>query len=173
MVATKHLLKIAVASAALGCVASANAWIFIGYGTDATVGVATTFTVNTVYTDLMAMPAKEFFGFNYTPVALSGSALLTNGPQSLFVDFAGTSVVNANTYSFAGTWTEVANVKLARVIPEGTFSGSLDNFDPATNLFTSGDFSLTFVGTVTPEPTPYAVVGVGVIGLLLRRKRTR
>lgn len=173
MVAFTHFRRLSAAALILGCAASANAWITVAYGTYVTPVNFTFFTPISTFSTLVNPPTTTF-SFVYTPTTIDGIWSVTNGVQTLNVDFASTSVaINGGTYSYSGDWTETSNAGLPLVVPEGTFSGSMDAYNAGTQRFTSGFWSMTFVGTLVPEPTPYAALGIGLVGLLVRRRKNR
>jgi len=152
------LRLVAVGALVLGAAVSANAWIITLAGpvTGGALGLTYEFS------DLLTGPFSAATTSNAT--LTSGTFTATSGTQSLSVNWAGTTVMSGNTMSLDGTWALVSETNL-NVATTGTYSASLDNLD------TNGVYEWSWVGTTTPEPAPFAAMGIGIIGLCVSRRR--
>jgi hypothetical protein len=167
LVARKNLIKIVLGVAAIGCATSADAWITVIYGKN--IGGPYIYQTGQFST---LFPGVFGWGLSSDYDITTGTGEFFEGGEDLKLSFTQTSqTIEDGTISKIGDWTVTSQTGFSPALAAGgTYSLSFDN------LYyngTSGNYSWSFVGALLPEPTPYAVLGVGMVGLLMRRKRTR
>jgi len=155
----KSVLRVSVVAAVFGAALSAHAWIINVVGTyDTNTGI-----INSTVMEYSSLPQLNTT-FSYG-VALGPSSFglsVVNGASSLSLTGVGTGTFNGGTTSTAGNWTG-SHVNLP-IQDLGTYSGSYDG---------EGNFAFTVVGQkAVPEPASMAVLGLGLVGIV-RRRRTR
>jgi len=168
------LIRVAFVSAALAAVACAQATINIYL---ASVGTATEFappTINTVEAVVSERGgAGPLSALTYT---LDGNTLKGSGaytdPGGDVLDFSfvlnpASGVIKDDSLSIDGDWSYTGGtLGYANKVGGGTI---------ALNFLTNGspiaESGTLFSGQLAPEPAPFAAIGVGVIGLLARRRR--
>ena len=153
-------LRLALAAGLVGAAMSAQAWIITVAGTN----VGGSLTVNYTYSTLIGNTFSSTLGGSLT----SGSWSFDNGAgQSIAIAYTGTFVQDpGGTVSLDGTWTETSGTGI-HVAPTGTYSASIGSIAGGPS-----DWEWSVVGSV-PEPSQYAVLGIGLVGLLVRRRKSR
>lgn len=154
----KYALRLTVVGAALGAALSANAYVLTITGDVTGNGVL---TATTTQSNLSGLPNFVFTGS--APVTGSASSFtgsFLGSTNSISLQGAGFALSGGGTTSFAGTWTGTVSPALG-IKNTGTYSGSYDNL---------GKFSIAVVGQPVPEPASMAILGLGALGLIRRRK---
>ena len=183
----KHVLKVLVGISILVVAASAHATIILeSFGTWAPGG----FLPGTAFTDTETVLVPPSTTAPYAPLTSNTTLFANFAPigvafytgavgQSLILDLTVTDVIYSPdnlTRSIDGFWiygggTGTYDPSLIAG-GDGTFAISQTSATSPTFPFFSGE---VLVGNLyaTPEPGTYAVLGLGVVGLLVRRRRSR
>ncbi len=102
--------------------------------------------------------------YGYDATTNSGAFDFSGNGETVDATFSGTTVYTGPlSHSFSGTWTALADTS-SNVAPGGTYSASFDGI---------GQYNWSIVGTqAVPEPVSMVTFGVGLLGLVARRKRS-
>lgn len=127
-----------------------------------------------VYAQSPGSPLLTSLGYSVDITTLAGTGTYTGVGGSLDFDlqFAANSyqTVGPTGGSIDGTWTYTGGTGGYAGYTGGSGTLALTYFLTSPTTAMTGT---TFQGMITPEPTPFAVLGLGAMGLLVRRRRRR
>lgn len=161
---TSTAFRLACVACALSVVATAQAYIFTVVGTCDNTGTILT-------TDFKTSSLPEFGNtFDYTVLFFFNGdfqATVDNAPASAAMSATGGSVVTGGgSYSFSGDY--LVDSSANTTIPlgsTGTYSATFD--------LDAGNYSFSLAGQPVPEPTSMALLGLGAVALMRRRRQTK
>jgi hypothetical protein len=140
------------------------------YGPGGAQGAFYTTSETTIYSDLATIPVGSALSFFDTYATGLGTATYVGGGNTLVLDVDVTNYdVSPNTSSMIGTWT------LDTALSSGAYAGLAGSgtLSAGYNQLAGAFSSTTVVGNLqaVPEPASYAVLGLGILGLVRRRSR--
>ena len=99
-----------------------------------------------------------------------GTAAFSGSTDDLMIQLGTTSATyNGSTYSVSGNWSYTNGTgTYAHLTGSGTFSGTLN---PNSSQYAITTFGGTLQPQAVPSPSSFAFLGMGLLGLALRRKK--
>jgi len=171
----KRIAKLSFALAAMAMAAASQAQISLllaSSGAAGEVGTSASF-IESVYIQSPGSPALSSLVYNVSLPSLAGSGAYsgTGGTLDFNMQFvASTLQTTASGGSIDGTWTYTGGTGGYAGFKSG--SGTL----ALTYLLSSPTTAMTattFQGALVPEPAPCLALGLGAMGLLVRRRRLK